>query len=280
VVVPTRNGESESDVDGLAASILEAASARLPIPPITDSHQSFDLAAAYRVASAIKARRVSRGEKIVGWKIGFTNSAIWVEQGLNAPIWGPMYDTTVSGGGDETANFEASRLLEPRIEPEIAFRLGKVPNPGMDESELIACVDAVTHGFEIVQSIYPGWKLTPPDAVAAFGMHGGYRHGKLVPVAAADRAEWLERLVAFDVVLFRDRVEVDRGAGKNVLGGPLTALRHFVDGAARYLTDYPLRPGDLITTGTLTKALPIAPGETWSTELSGIPLSPMKINLT
>ena len=160
------------------------------------------------------------------------------------------------------------------------MRLASTPKPGMDESELIGCIDAVTHGFEIVQSVYPGWKLKPPDAVAAFGMHGGYRHGPLVPIPTADRERWLKMLVDFTVVLFRDGVEMDRGAGKNVLGGPLSALRHFVDGAAKYPDDYALKPGDLITTGTLTKALPIAPGETWSTELSGIPLPPMRITFT
>jgi len=75
-------------------------------------------------------------------------------------------------------------------------------------------------------------------------------------------------------------VEMDRGAGKNVLGGPLSALRHFVGGAAKYSGDYVLTPGDVITTGTLTKALPIAPGETWSTEISGIPLPGMQITFT
>ena len=73
-------------------------------------------------------------------------------------------------------------------------------------------------------------------------------------------------------------MEVDRGTGTNVLGGPLSALRHFVSGAAEYPDDFALRPGDLVTTGTLTKALPVAPGEVWSTELSGVPLRPMKIS--
>ena len=271
---------SEGDADELAKSVLIASAVRQPIRPITDTHPDFDLAAAYRVSSAIKRRRLSRGEKPLGWKIGFTNSAIWGEQGLNAPIWGPMYDATVSGGGDGAVTFPASKLLEPRIEPEIGFRLARVPKPGMDESELIECVDAVAHGIEIVQSVYPGWKLKPPDAVAAFGMHGGYRYGPLVPIPEADRPRWLKMLVDFTVVLFRDGVEMDRGTGKNVLGGPLSALRHFVVNAAKHSDDYVLRPGDLITTGTLTKALPIAPGESWSTELSGIPLSPMRIAFT
>ena len=278
--MPTQTVVDDRETERLAESVLTASRDRKPIQPITDSRSDFDLAAAYRVSSTIKRLRIARGEKPVGWKIGFTNSAIWADQGLNAPIWGPMYDATVSGGSEGVVTFPASRLLEPRIEPEIGFRLARVPKPGMDESELIECVDAVAHGFEIVQSVYPGWKLKPPDAVAAFGMHGGYRYGPLMPISGADRPRWLKMFVDFTVVLFRDDVEMDRGTGKNVLGGPLSALRHFVINAAKHSDDYVLRPGDLITTGTLTRALPIAPGETWTTESSGIPLSPMKIAFT
>jgi 2-keto-4-pentenoate hydratase len=274
-------GLSAEEIEALADRILTAGDNTASIAPITDARPNLDIADAYRVSAAITRRRKARGEKPVGWKIGFTNSAIWADQGLSAPIWGPMYDRTVApADSNGAAPFPASRLLEPRIEPEIGLRLASVPTPGMDESELIGCIDAVTHGFEIVQSVYPGWKLKPPDAVAAFGMHGGYRYGSLEPIQAADRERWLKMLVDFTVVLFRDGVEMDRGTGKNVLGGPLSALRHFVEGAATYSEGYVLRPGDLITTGTLTKALPIAPGETWSTELSGIPLPPMKITFT
>jgi hypothetical protein len=60
----------------------------------------------------------------------------------------------------------------PRIESEIIFKLALAPAPGMDETALLACIDWVGHGFEIVQSIFPGWKFSAPDAVAAFGLHG------------------------------------------------------------------------------------------------------------
>lgn len=270
-------GLSADEVEALADRILTAGDTRASVAPITDSRPDFDLADAYRASSAIKRRRIARGEKPVGWKIGFTNSAIWAEQGLNAPIWGPMYDSTVSGGGEAAATFQASRLLEPRIEPEIGLRIARVPQPDMDEGQLLDCIDAITHGFEMVQSVYPAWRLKPPDAVAAFGMHGGYRYGPLVPVLQADRERWLKMLTEFTILLFRDGVEMDRGAGKNVLGGPLSALRHFVSGAAKYSDDYVLKPGDLITTGTLTRALPIAKGETWTTRIEGLPLPGMEL---
>ena len=106
----------------------------LPLPAPTRTSISPPLIA---YPAAIKAQRASRGEKPVGWKVGFTNSAIWADQGLNAPIWGPMYDVTVFGGGEGAATFSASRLLEPRIEPEIGLRLASVPKPGMDESNCL-----------------------------------------------------------------------------------------------------------------------------------------------
>ena len=81
----------------------------------------------------------------------------------------------------------------------------------------------------------------------------------------------------FTVILLRDGVEMDRGAGANVLGGPISALRHFVSGASRFPGEFPLRPGDLVTTGTLTKALPVAPGKFGAPNSPGIPLMPMKI---
>ena len=270
----------EQEIEALASRVLTAGDAHTSIAPITDAQSEFDLAAAYDVAARIAHRRVARGERPVGWKIGFTNDSIWAQQGLNAPIWARMYDTTVAEVDPaDGAACPVGGLNEPRIEPEIGLRLAQVPDPDMDEAALLACVDAVTHGFEIVLSLYPGWRLKPADAVAAFGMHGLYRHGPLVPVLPAERERWLQMLGDFTVVLFRDGVEMDRGAGTNVLGGPLSALRHF----ARNLEKYPghtLSPGDLITTGTLTRALPIAPGERWSTKLEGIPLPGMDLALT
>jgi 2-oxo-3-hexenedioate decarboxylase len=64
---------------------------------------------------------------------------------------------------------------------------------------------------------------------------------------------------------------VDRGVGANVLGSPLLALGHLV----RLLSNHPwapLAPGELVTTGVLTDAHPVGPGQTWTTEISGLPL--------
>ena len=39
----------------------------------------------------------------------------------------------------------------------------------------------------------------------------------------------------------------------------------------------PLQAGEVVTTGVLTDAHPVRPGETWNTEISGLPLGGLTI---
>ncbi len=70
---------------------------------------------------------------------------------------------------------------------------------------------------------------------------------------------------------------VDRGTGDIVLGSPLAALAHLVDLLARQPWAAPLAAGEIISTGTLTDAHPVAPGEDWRTELIGLPLAGLRL---
>ena len=274
---------SRLDAEAIAGQILAASDDVASIAPVTDGRPDFDLDDAYRVAAIVTARRMARGERPVGWKIGFTNTTIWDEYGVHAPIWGPMWDTTVAAvePGRSAAACSTAKLVEPRIEPEIALRLGAIPHPDMEERELLACVDGVAHGCEIVQSIFPGWRFRAADTVAAFALHGRYLHGPFVPVTARDGDDWLKALAEFRTTLRRDHTELDRGVAANVLGGgPLAALRHLVRGHAAHSAGYELKPGDLVTTGTVTRAFPVRPGERWSTQIEGLPLPGMSIAFT
>ena len=144
--------------------------------------------------------------------------------------------------------------LEPRIEPEIAFGLARAPEPGMDEAALLRCIGWVAHGFEIVQSMFPGWRFAAADTVAAFGLHGAYRIGPRIPVADAPVGSWLAALGAFEISLHRNDAKVDRGQARNVLDGPLSALRHLNDLLAADRHNPPLAAGEIVTTGTVTRA--------------------------
>jgi 2-oxo-3-hexenedioate decarboxylase len=146
----------------------------------------------------------------------------------------------------------------------------------MDERALLDCIGWVAHGFEIVQSIFPAWKFSAPDTVAAFGLHGALLIGPRHPIAEA-AADWHRALARFEIDLERGGTLADHGLAANVLDGPLSALRHLVDLLARDRGNPSLAAGEIVTTGTLTRALPVAPGETWTTELSGIALDGVRV---
>jgi 2-oxo-3-hexenedioate decarboxylase len=74
------------------------------------------------------------------------------------------------------------------------------------------------------------------------------------------------------IALSRDGEVQDRGTAANVLDGPLSAIRHLVDVLAADPESPRLQAGEIVTTGTLTRALPIRPGETWSTAIEGVEL--------
>ena len=70
--------------------------------------------------------------------------------------------------------------------------------------------------------------------------------------------------------LFKGGRLVDKGIGANVLGGPMLSLAHLVELLSKH-PDAPLRAGEIITTGVLTDAHPVARGESWHTEVTGFP---------
>jgi 2-keto-4-pentenoate hydratase len=266
------------DSEAIADRILAASDATTSIPPFTDADPTFDLGAAYAVAEAVMERRAARGERSVGWKVGFTNRTIWDEYGVHAPIWGPMYRSTVHAvPSNETIACALDGLVEPRIEPEIAFRVARSPEPEAEGAALLACLDGVAHGFEIVQSLYPGWRFKAADTVAAFALHGRYYHGPFADLANDEaRSQWLPRLADFEIALSRGNAEVDRGYGRNVLDGPLAALAHFIRNLD-LIWGARLKPGDVVTTGAVTRAFPVKAGEEWSTRVIGLPLPGLTI---
>jgi 2-oxo-3-hexenedioate decarboxylase len=229
-----------------------------------------ELPDAYSVTAALRDLRQRDGETRVGRKIGFTNRTIWPEYNVFAPIWGDMYDATVRALPAEGA-VPLAGLMEPRIEPEIAFKLACAPSPEMDEADLLDCMEWVCHAFEIVQSPYPGWKFTAAQGVAGAGLHGALLLGPAQPIE--DPKRWLTCLRDFSVALYRNDERIDTGHALNVLDGPLSAVRHLIEMLATDAANAPLAAGEIVTTGTLTRAFPVAAGERWRTVIEGLPLA-------
>jgi 2-oxo-3-hexenedioate decarboxylase len=262
-----------ADVAAIADEILRITGTGRQTSPFSSRLAGLSLSDAYRVTATLNRRREEAGEKRVGRKIGFTNRTIWEEYKVYAPIWGYVYESTLHDLSN-TPSLSLAGFAEPRIEPEIVFGLADAPELHMDEAALVGCVDWVAHGFEIVQSIFPGWKFAAADTVAANGVHGALLIGPKQQIGLRAR-EWRQALCPFEIDLLCDGRVIEHGHSANVLDGPLSALRHLVKLLACDGGNPPLAHGEIVTTGTLTRAMPVAPGQIWSTALHGIPLEPI-----
>jgi 2-oxo-3-hexenedioate decarboxylase len=267
-------------VDELASRLIAAYDAARTIAPITDEAADFDVAAAYAVLAEIERRRRGQGWVAIGRKIGFTNRTIWPRYGVYDPIWAHMWTHTVHHATDGNATQALAGFVQPRIEPEVVFRLrGPVPDTG-DAEEILRHVEWIAAGFEIVQSHYPGWKFKAPDCTAAFGLHGALVVGTPVLVTAANRSKLAAALSTFVLTLRQGDAVIDRGIGGHVLDSPALALAHL----ARVLADQPqfarLAAGEIVTSGTVTDAWPVAHGQTWSSDYGELDLPGLHLRLT
>jgi 2-oxo-3-hexenedioate decarboxylase len=139
-----------------------------------------------------------------------------------------------------------------------------------DPGALLRCIDWVGHGFEIVQCHFPGWKFAIADTIADGGLHGRYVVGGGIAVPHRGLEPLVDALASFTVTLACNGKPVRRGGGELVLGSPLNALAHLVKLLASLPDHPPIEAGEIVTTGTLTDAMPVSPGETWSTRFAGL----------
>lgn len=229
-----------------------------------------ELSSAYRTAAEREAQRISQGASTTGYKVGFTNTRNWAQMGATEPMWGAMYDDTVTHLAGGTGHYSLAGLMGPRIEPEIVLHFHKAPAPDASLEQILECVDWLAQGYEIVLTPADGVPPTVPQAIANGGMHGA------LVIAERRAVEDLgpgltNRLAEVKLELRCDGETKDSGSGANVLGNPLNSVVHLMRGLQREGWP-PVGPGSLVTTGTLTAAFPIAPGQRWTTELSSLPL--------
>ena len=141
--------------------------------------------AGYRSALALHRERLTSGWRPLGRKIGFTNRGIWPRYGVYQPIFGFVYDRTVTLAPGNQATISLAGLAQPRIEPEVCFGLKGPPPRSKDPAEILSAIQWVAHSIEIVQCTFPNWQIKVGDSAAANGLHGALVVGSKLPVAGS-----------------------------------------------------------------------------------------------
>ncbi len=274
------------DPTAAADEIAAARAGRRQLAPFSGRIPEFGLDEAYRVAGILACRRAARSP-VVGRKIGFTNPALWEKAGLTRPVWGSMFAESVhhTGPGGAPPEIPMEGAVEPKIECEVVVVLGSAPKPGDRGAAAARHAAKIGLGFEVVDSPYPGWNMRPADAVAAGGIHHGLAVGPLI--AVTDPAAAAAAMAALTVSMIRSptysptrgkrQEPVAEGAGRMVLGNPFDAVGVLAEMTAAQ--GIPLRPGEILTTGTLTPPLAAAAGERYRAEAAGDVLPPVEVEL-
>nr|WP_295836949.1 fumarylacetoacetate hydrolase family protein [uncultured Azospirillum sp.] len=244
-------------LEQLAETVDEAARTGTAIAQLTDVHPDLDAAAGYAVQRLSIQRRLNRGERRIGIKMGLTSRAKMRQVGVAEVIWGRLTDAMRIEEGGEIA---LVGRVHPRVEPEIAFLLKKPLCGRVSPAEALAAVEAVAPAMEIIDSRYRDFKFNFADVVADNASSSGLILGAPRP-AGTDIAN-------LGMVMRFAGQPVQVGSSSAILGHPLRSLV----AAARLVAvaEETLSPGDIVLAGAATEAVALRPGQHVRTDIQGL----------
>jgi 2-oxo-3-hexenedioate decarboxylase len=261
----------------LAQEMTDAYASRSIVPAPSSREGGIDLGTAYAVEAAIAGARRAGGHRTVGWKVGYADKAMWRALNLETLVWAHVYDDTVRYADWNDSTLSMASMVSPKIEPAIVFCLARAPESA-DPVAVLEATEWYALGFEIIDCVFPDWKFQPADFVAARGLHAALVVGEPVYVEPEDIAALVTDMAAFTIRLLRNNELVEQGGAKNALTSPALCVGELAEALKRRGGET-LQSGDLISTGTLTTSLAIAPGDTWIASLSGIPPSSLTLRI-
>jgi 2-keto-4-pentenoate hydratase len=251
---------TQTNVTTAAERLREASRTGRPCAPVRDLLGTDDLPGAYAVQRANIDLALAAGARRIGRKIGLTSRAVQQQLGVDQPDFGVLLDV-MAVGQDEPVR--AGRLLQPKIEAEIAFVLARdLPDRPVTAVDVLRATDFLVPALEIVDSRVAGWDITIVDTVADNASSGLYVLGtQPVTLGALD-------LPSARMLLTQDDHAVSTGTGAACLGDPVNAVVWLAN-TAREQGD-PLRAGDVVLSGALGPMVPVVPGTRFVAEVTGL----------
>lgn len=251
---------SETDIAAAADRLAAAIASGTPCAPVRDLIGADDLVAAYAVQRRVDEIRRQGGAVVVGRKIGLTSVAVQQQLGVDQPDLGVLYaDMEFPAGGV----IPMSRLIQPKVEAEVAFVLGAdlVDGP-LDSAQVRGAIDHAVAAIEICDSRIESWDIKFGDTVADNASSGVYVLG--TERRTLDEVEPAGVVMSMSV----DGTEVSTGVGTACLGDPIEAVV-WLARTARELGQ-PLTAGQVILSGALGPMAPVTAGNEVTVTVSGL----------
>jgi 2-keto-4-pentenoate hydratase len=245
----------------LIKELLGAYESGVAIPPLRERALPLgDVVAAYQVQKEMTTHWLTQGRRLVGAKIGLTNKAVQSVFKVFQPDFGVLFADMAVPDGDIV---DLSRLIQPRVEAEIAFVMREdLPHKEVTSVDVIRATDHILPAIEIVDSRITGWDISIVDTVADNASSGLYALGT-TPTALSK-----VDLRLCGMVLEHQGEPVSVGAGAACLGNPLNAVTWLASTVAR--RGAPLRAGDVVLSGALGPMVAVTPGAMYEARISGL----------
>jgi 2-keto-4-pentenoate hydratase len=251
-------------VDIIASQLDNAMRTGVPIPPITETYEIKESAIAYAIQNRWTKIRSKRGEKVIGRKIGLTSKAIQTQLGVDEPDYGNLWETSYYPSENGKVDIPASDFVQPRIEGEVAFLIGKpMREPGVTPKQILDATEACAMGIEIVASRIADWKIKLVDTIADNASYGGFTLGPW------DKEMKNADLGTLAMTIDQNGELVAEGLGSAALGSPLRSTAWLANKLLQFGVS--LEPGDIVISGGITKMFPVKAGDAFHFTLTGQP---------
>jgi len=250
----------EEDKQRELAARLREAYGRSPVPPLRDGLEPTDGAGAYVIQTINTQHWLGAGRRIVGRKVGLTAPAVQAQLGVDQPDYGVLFDDMQIDDGGE---LQASRVLQPKVEGEVALVMGRdLNNPDASVTDVLAATAFALPAIEIVDSRIADWKITFADTVADNASSAFFVLGTAPrPLAGLD-------LRTCGMMLEINGRTASHGAGVACLGSPLNSAAWLACVLAEHGDG--LKAGDIVLTGALGPMVPVRPGDLVRATIGGL----------
>lgn len=233
---------------------------RRSIEPFTDQHAELDEQWAYDVQGLDRQRRVAAGETVIGAKLGLTSAAKQTRMKVDRPVVGFLTDEMRI---DPDSLTRIGTWIHPRIEPEIAFILGRTIDSPLTASEAIRAIDAVTVGAEVIDSRFTDFRFRAADVIADNTSAAGILLGD-----SRHRLSDIGDLATLGCELEVDGAIVHSATGAAILGHPLRAIELL----SRHLGERgeSVPAGSVVLAGALTDAVTLSTGRRYTLRIQDL----------
>jgi len=253
-------GLSQEQIRQEARELYRAEKDKRVLPPFTGKYSQIEPEESYRIQLALIEMKRADGAKVVGKKIGLTSKAMQKMLNVDQPDYGHILDNMVL---QDAAIFPLSELIQPKIEPEIAFILDReLQGPGVTPTQVLAATRFVVPALEIIDSRIEGWKIKLCDTIA-----DNASSARIVLGNSPKRVHRFD-LKLVGMVLEKNGEIVQTGAGGAVLGHPAVAVAWLANAVGQFGVS--LGAGEIVMPGALCAATDVSPGDLLQASFAGL----------